>query len=119
MYVDGRDFVEVLTEVARALARIAADLGGVSDEDYPAFEQAAVDEILAAFNEEDFLGGFAGGNLGGFAGGNLGTYSVDGDTLSITTLVDGEVDTLEFMRIDTTTAVAPTTWGNLKAGLRP
>ena len=110
MYVDGRDFVEVLTEVARALARIAADLGGVSDEDYPAFEQAAVDEILAAFNEEDFLGGFAGGNLG--------TYSVDGDTLSITTLVDGEVDTLEFMRIDTT-AVAPTTWGNLKAGLRP
>ena len=111
MYVDGRDFVEVLTEVARALARIAADFGGISDEEYPAFEQAAVDEFLAGFDEEDFLGGFAGGNLG--------TYSLDGDTLSITTLVDGEADTLEFMRIDTTTAVASTTWGNLKAGSRP
>ena len=28
MYVDGRDFLEVMTEVVRALARVAADLGG-------------------------------------------------------------------------------------------
>ena len=111
MYVDGRDFVEVLTEVARALARIAADFGGISDEDYPAFEEAAVDELLAGFDEEQFLGGFAGGEFG--------TYAIEGDTLSITTTVEGEVDTLDFMRIDTASAVAPTTWGSLKADMRP
>ena len=44
MYADGRDFFEVMTEVVRAFARFAADLGEVSDEDYPAFEQAAIEE---------------------------------------------------------------------------
>ena len=37
--VGDRDFFEVLAEVARALARFAADFAGVSEEDYPAFEQ--------------------------------------------------------------------------------
>lgn len=106
-YVDGRDFVEVMTEFARAFARIAADLGGVSDEDYPAFEQAAVEKFLADFNpEEEFLGDFTG---------NLGTYRIDGNTLSITTLADGEVDTVKLMRIDSSTAVARITLGILKA----
>ena len=107
IYVDGRDFVEVLTEFARAFARISADLVGVSDEDYPAFERAAVEEFLAGFDAEDeFLGAFTG---------DLGTYSLEGNTLSITFLVDGEVDTLELRRIDTSTAVGRTTWGSLKA----
>ena len=111
MYVDGRDFFEVMTEVIRALARFTADLGDVSDEDYPAFEQAAIDEFFAEFNlEEEFLGEFTG---------NLGTYSIDGDTLSITTLVDGETDTIELRRIDPSTAVARSTWGSLKADMRP
>ena len=111
MYVDGRDFFEVMTEVVRALARFAADLTDVSDEDYPAFEQAAIDEFFAEFNlEEEFLGDFTG---------NLGTYSIDGDTLSITTLVDGEADTIELRRIDPSTAVARSTWGSLKAAMRP
>ena len=39
MLVGDRPFLEVLAEVARALARFAADFGGVSEEDYPAFEQ--------------------------------------------------------------------------------
>ena len=110
MYADGRDFFEVMTEVIRAFARIAADLGDVSDEDYPAFEQAAIEEFFAEFNpEEEFLGDFTG---------NLGTYSIDGDTLSITTFVDGEADTIELRRIDPT-AVARSTWGSLKAAMRP
>ena len=106
-YVDGRDFFKA----ARALARFAADLGGVSDEDYPAFEQAAIEEFFADFNPEgEFLGKFTG---------NLGPYSIDGDTLSITTLVDGETDTIELRRIDPSTAVARSTWGSLKADMRP
>ena len=85
--------------------------GGVSDEDYPALEQAAVEEFLAEFNpEEEFLGDFTG---------SLGTYRIDGDTLSITTLADGEADTIELTRIDPSTAVARSTWGSLKADMRP
>ena len=111
MYADGRDFFEVMTEVIRAFARVAADLGDVSDEDYPAFEQAAIEEFFAEVNlEEEFLGEFTG---------NLGTYSIDGDTLSITTFVDGETDTIELRRIDPSTAVARSTWGSLKAAMRP
>ncbi len=111
MYVDGRDFFEVMTEVIRALARFVADLQEVSDEDYPAFEQAAIEEFFAEFNpEEEFLGDFTG---------NLGTYSIDGNTLSITTLVDGEADTIELRRIAPSTAVARSTWGSLKAAMRP
>ena len=107
MYVEGRDFVEVMTEIARAFARITADLVGVSDEDYPAFEQAAVEEFLEGFDaEEEFLGDFTG---------NPGTYSIEGNTLSITHMADGEVGILELRRIDTSTAVGRTTWGRLKA----
>ena len=116
MYVDGLDFFEVMTEIARAFARFSADLlegsdQEVSDEDYPAFEQAAIEEFFAEFNlEEEFLGDF---------NGDLGTYSIDGDTLSITTLVDGEADTIELRRIDPSSAVARSTWGSLKADMRP
>ena len=111
LYADGRDFFEVMTEVIRAFARFAADLAEVSDEDYPAFEQAAIEEFFAGFNlEEEFLGEFTG---------HLGTYSIDGDTLSITTFEDGEADTIELRRIDPSTAVARSTWGSLKADMRP
>ena len=111
MYADGRDFFEVMTEVVRALARVAADLGEVSDEDYPAFEEEFVAEFFAESNlEEEFLGDFTG---------DLRAYSIDGDTLSITTFVDGEADTIELRRIDPSTAVARSTWGSLKAAMRP
>ena len=111
MYADGHDFFEVMTEVIRALARFAADLGEVSDEDYPAFEEEFFAGFFAEFNlEEEFLGDFTG---------NLRTYSIDGDTLSITTFEDGEADTIELRRIDPSTAVARSTWGSLKAAMRP
>ena len=50
---------------------------------------------------------------------NLGIYSIDGDTLSVTNLVDGEADTVEFRRIDPSTSVARSTRGSLKADRRP
>ena len=100
---------------ARGFARLAADLEGVSDEDYPAFEQAFVDAFLADLDEDEFLADL------GFGGSEEinSTYAIEGDTLFITTTEEGEVETLELHRIDVASAVVPTTWGNLKAAWRP
>ena len=93
-----RPYLEVLTEVARALARVAGDLTGVSDEDYPAFEQEFVDEFLAGIEEEDSA----------FFEEEV-TYAIEGDTLTITSPTeDGEEETIQFQRVGET-AVAGTT----------
>ena len=107
MLAGDRPYIEVLTEVARALARITADLTGVSEEDYPAFEQGFVDELLGAITEEQFLAGFE----------DEVAFAVEGDTLSIIVQTeDGGEETLQYQRV--ATAVAGTTWGGLKADLR-
>ena len=99
---------------ARGFARLAADLEGVSDEDYPVFEQAFVDEFLAELDEDEFLADLEFGQSEG-----ISTYAIEGDTLFITTTEGGEVETLELHRIDIASAVVPTTWGGLKAAWRP
>ena len=110
MLVGDRPFLEVLTEVARALARVTADFGGVSEEDYPEFEQDFVDEFLAGVEEEDLVAGFEEEEV---------TWAIEGDTLSITSPTeDGGEETMQFQRVDDATAVARTTWGGLKANLR-
>lgn len=103
--VDGRDYLEVLTEVARALAALTAELAGVSEADYPAFEAVFVNDFLSGVSAEEFLPGFA----------DEVTWAIDGDTLSITTAMDGVEETLQYQRVPAGTAVAPTTWGSLKA----
>ena len=115
--VDGESVepVEFWTPVFRFSARIFAVLAAafgeeISEEDYEAFEQAIVDEMLAELDAEPL----------GFT--LSGTYSIDGDTLFITAAEeDGveTVETLEFQRIDDATAVVQTTWGSLKAAWRP
>ena len=100
---------------ARGFARLAADLEGVSDEDYPAYEQAFVDEFLAELDEDEFLAELG---LGEFEKINS-TYAIEGDTLFITTTEEDGVETVEFQRIDVASAVAPTSWGALKAAWRP
>ena len=111
----GEFIKEFFIGFARGFARLAADLEGISDEDYPAFEQAFVDEFLAEFDEDEFLADL------GFGGSEEinSTYAIEGDTLSITTTEEGEVETLEFHRIDVASAVAPTSWGALKAAWSP
>ena len=99
---------------ARGFARLAADLEGVSDEDYPVYEQAFVDEFLAELDEDEFLAELG---LGEFEKINS-TYAIEGDTLSITTTEEDGVETVEFQRIGDATAVAQTTWGDLKAAWR-
>lgn len=108
MLVDGRDFVEVLTEIARALAAFAAEFAGISEEDYPAFEENFVNEFLAGFNEEEFLAGLDGEEV---------TYAIEGDTLYITSTVDGVEETTEFQRVGDATSVSRTSWGDLKASV--
>ena len=113
------EFGEFMRELyigfARGFARLAADLEGISDEDYPAFEQAFVDAFLADLDEDEFLADL------GFGGSEEinSTYAIEGDTLFITTTEEGEVETLELHRIDVASAVVPTTWGSLKAAWRP
>ena len=109
MLVDGRDFWDVLAEVARGLAAVAAGLAGVSEEDYPAFEENFVNEFLAEVSEEEFLAGFS----------DEVTWSVEGDTLTITVPTeDGGEEVSVYRRVDSMTAVAETTWGGLKAHWR-
>ena len=122
--IDGKkmnsaEFGEFLREFyivfARGFARLAADLEGVSDEDYPAYEQAFVDEFLAELDEDEFLAELG---LGEFEKINS-TYAIEGDTLFITTTDEDGVETVEFQRIDVASAVVQTTWGSLKAAWRP
>ena len=113
------EFVEFMKEFfidfARGFARLAADLEGISDEDYPTFEQAFIDEFLAEFDEDEFLAELG---LGEFEKINS-TYAIEGDALFITTTEEDGVEILEFQRIDVASAVAPTSWGALKAAWRP
>ena len=112
------EFGEFMRELyigfARGFARLAADLEGVSDEDYPAFEQAFVDAFLADLDEDEFLADLEFGRSE-----EVSTYAIEGDTLFITTTEEGEVETLELHRIDVASAIVPTTWGGLKAAWRP
>ena len=119
--VDGESVavVEFWTSFLRFSARVfAATFEEVSEEDYPAFEQAIFDrllpDMLTALDEEPF----------GFGLGLMlsGTYVIEDDTLFITTTEeDGveTVETVEFHRIDVASAIAQTTWGGLKAAWRP
>ena len=110
--VDGKEtaIVDYMTQIYRVLARFAADLGGVSDEDYPAFEQTFIDRFLSIFDEEELFAELEKG----------GTYSIEGNALFLTTTTEGgAVETVEFHRIDVASAVAQTSWGALKAAWRP
>ena len=110
LLVDGRPMMEVLTEVARALAAIAAGFAGVSEEDYPAFEAAFVNDFLGEMSEQDFLAEFSGEEV---------TWAVEGDTLSITAATeDGGEETMQYQRVADVSAVTGTTWGRLKASQR-
>lgn len=109
--VDGEEFVEFFTRAARDLARYAADSHGVTEESYPAFEQAFVDEFFAALDEIEYLAAFD-------EDGGTRTWAIEGNVLTLTTEADAGV--WEFERLDgVATAVIPVAWGRLKAASRP
>ena len=111
LQVDGENFDDFFTRVARDLARYFADQSEISEERFPEFEEAFVSEFLAALDEIQFLAGFEQGGSS--------AYAIEGNALRLTT---AEETTWEFHRmevVDPPTAVAGTTWGELKAALRP
>lgn len=108
-FVGDQPAVEFFTEIARGLARAVADAGGMPEEDYPAFEA----EYIAGF-----VGGFLERQLARYD--LFVAYEIEGDALAMTTTTeegDGAIST--FHRVDSVTAVAPTTWGRLKEAWRP
>ena len=109
--VDGEGFVEFFTQVARDFARYVADSHEMPAENYPAFEQEFID---AFFAELDTVEPLAILNEWGII-----TYSIEDDTLFLTTTKETGVTVWELHPIDAASAVAETTWGGLKAAWRP
>ncbi len=108
--VDGKEFVEFFTQVARDFARYVADSHEIPAENYPAFEEEFID---AFFAELDTVEPLAILNQWGVT-----MYAFEGDTLILTTTRETGVTIWEFHRMDDSSAVATTTWGGLKATWR-
>ena len=109
--IDGEDFVEFFTQVARDFARYVADLHEIPDENYPAFEQDFIDAFFAELDKVELLAIVDEWGVS--------TYAIEGDTLSLTTMRESGVTIWEFHRVDESSAVVETTWGSLKAAWRP
>ena len=109
-FVNGQGFVEFFTQVARDFARYVADSHEIPAENYPAFEREFIDEFFA---ELDTVEPLAILNEWG-----ISTYSIEGDTLFLTTTKETGVIVWELHPIDAASAVAETTWGGLKAAWR-
>lgn len=108
--VDGKDFVEFFTQVARDFARYVADSHEIPAENYPAFEQEFIDAFFAELAKVQFLAIL--NEWGGSA------YALEGDTLILTTTRETGVTIWELHPVDESSAIAATTWGSLKATWR-
>ncbi len=108
--VDGKGFVEFFTQVARDFARYVADSHEIPAENYPAFEREFIDAFFAELAQVQFLAVL--NELG------ISSYAIEGDTLLLTTSRETGVATWEFHPVGTSSAIAATTWGHLKAAWR-
>lgn len=108
--VDGKEFVEFFTQVARDFARYVADSHEIPAENYPAFEQEFIDAFFAELDKVQFLAVL---NEWG-----VSAYALEGDTLILTTTRETGVTIWELHPVDESSAIAETTWGSLKAAWR-
>ena len=108
--VDGKDFVEFFTQVARDFARYVADSHEIPAENYPAFEQEFIDAFFAELDKVQFLAIL---NEWG-----VSAYALEGDTLILTTTRETGVTIWELHPVDESSAIAETTWGSVKAAWR-
>ena len=108
--VDGKDFVEFFTQVARDFARYVADSHEIPAENYPAFEQEFIDAFFAELDKVQFLAIL---NEWG-----VSAYALEGDTLILTTTRETGVTIWELHPVDESSAIAETTWGSLKSAWR-
>ena len=108
--VDGKEFVEFFTQVARDFARYVADSHEIPAENYPAFEQEFIEAFFAELDTVELLAIL---NQWGVT-----MYALEGDTLILTTTRETGVTIWELHPIGVSSAVAETTWGSLKAAWR-
>ncbi len=108
--VDGKEFVEFFTQVARDFARYVADSHEIPAENYPAFEQEFIDAFFAELDKVQFLA-----ILNEW---EVSAYAIEGDTLLLTTTRETGVTIWELHPVDESSAIAETTWGSVKATWR-
>ena len=105
-FIDGLTVEEFILGVAKGFARNLADLNGIPDEAYPAFEEEVVQQFLEGMGEFDLSEELD----------EAGIYAVEGEVLTLTsTDEDGLVETEEFQRVSLSSSVSATSWGRLKS----
>ena len=104
--IDGLTLEEFNLGVAKNFARNLADLNGIPDEAYPAFEEEVVQQFMEGAGSQDLSEELD----------DAGTYAIEGDVLTLTsTDENGLVETEEFRRVPLSSSVSATSWGRLKA----
>lgn len=96
-----------MEQLAKGMARALATQLALPEADYPAFESEIV-QAISGDAEEQFASGLDPAEMD-----LAGTYALQGDILSITD-EQGEITTLTRLL---SSAVAPTSWGQVKAGM--
>ena len=109
--VGGLDPVEGMVEYLKALLPVLAEIQGISEDDYPAYEEDALAEFRESFDVEDMKEDMA------LDLDTLGTYELKEGVLAITTDPEEgfEQETILLERVDESSAVRAVTWGQLKS----
>lgn len=98
--------VAILTDLGKRLARHICDMTGDCPEDYAAYEEAVVAEVMRSFRHAFYFEGDPG---------PVNTYRIEhGKLWIIETWEDGTVGMTDFSRMDPATAVTSSAWGALK-----
>ena len=98
--------VAILTHLGKRLARHICDMTGDCPEDYAAYEEAVVAEVMRSFRHAFYFEGDSG---------PVNTYRIEhGKLWIIETWEDGTVGMTDFSRMDPPTAVTSSAWGALK-----
>jgi hypothetical protein len=109
--IDGLTLEEFFVGTAREMAVALAEEQEISEEDYPAFEESVVSLFMLQIDLEEFEEIFS----SEFADDKTSEFSLADDTLI---LMDEDDFETEYRRAGPVSAVAPTSWGQVKAAAR-
>ena len=103
--IDGVEIEQWFTDVGKDFARNLADLNGIPDEAYPAFEEEVVQQFLTGLEEEPLSETFD----------QAGTFVIEDNELQYTLTDDeGSIETDLYQRMPIVSAVGAATWGQIK-----
>ncbi len=108
--VDGKNFGEFFTQVARDFARYVADSHAIPAKNYPAFAEEFIDAFFAQLATVQFIAIL---NESG-----VSTYAIEDNTLLLTTTRQTGVVVWKLHPVDESSSIAETTWGSLKTNGR-